>query len=735
MAENKKQVLITIGAALSNSFGSVISGSTSKLKGLGNAIKELEKNSLVSASSIDKLKTQYNSLLSSMNKRQAAIQKRGFYRSQIMEMVALGAALAAPIRSAMKFEDSLAQIKAVVNFPTPTSLQKLGNELNKLSLSVPVAADELATVASIGGRFGVPLKDLMTFTRETTKTAVAWRANTKDTAERVGNLMKVFNVSTSQLPKYFDAINDLGNKTGATADQILQAVNRSSDGLSNFKLSIPQVAALTSTIISFGDGAEQAGTAVGTMLPKLSIAPQLGENAKRALRSIGMSTVTLPKLIQQDPQKALDQLFSGLAKLNPENRASALYNIFGRGAAKSVGKIVDNLALYRKNLKYVSDEKSFKGSRDVDYNIVSDTAQSQLTLFGNNMASLGRKIGESLLPNLTKLLNILNGVLVPITNWMEKNKELTSIITTTVAGIIGFRIALFALGYASTFLVSGFHTLLAGLKALRIGFNLLGIAIKGCGGWITAIITAAWLIYENWDTIKEYMMKIWVEVEPYWNKFTEFIVQSWADVKKFFLDVWNGIISSLESLEAEIDELCITDNIMSAWTAVEDFFSDMWDMVAPYFDSVSKKMKEWGVTDVIITAWTHVEKFFVSITNGIIDAWNKVKKFFMEIWNEISPIINKITKPLSGLWEGAKSGLKKIGVTFDSDKQQNKKLNLSKDLKPANTNKITKNQNNNFNVTINAGSNDNAEIVANKVVNKIREHETSNLFDNAAEVI
>jgi hypothetical protein len=36
--------------------------------------------------------------------------------------------------------------------------------------------------------------------------------------------MKVFGVSTSQLPQYFDAIDYLGNKTGATADNILKAV-------------------------------------------------------------------------------------------------------------------------------------------------------------------------------------------------------------------------------------------------------------------------------------------------------------------------------------------------------------------------------------------------------------------------------------------------------------------------------------------------------------------------------
>jgi phage-related minor tail protein len=224
MAEGKKELLITIGAALSGGFNSVISGSTSKLKSVGAAIKDMEKNSLLGASSLDKLKNRYNSLLGSMNRQQAIIQKRGFYRSQIMEMVALGASLAVPIRSAMKFEDSLAKIKAVVNFPEPDGLKKLGETFNKMSQTIPVTADEFAIIASIGGRFGVAAKDLASFSKEVGKTATAWRAPLEETAEKVGNLMKVFGVSTSQLPQYFDAINYLGNKTGATADNILKAV-------------------------------------------------------------------------------------------------------------------------------------------------------------------------------------------------------------------------------------------------------------------------------------------------------------------------------------------------------------------------------------------------------------------------------------------------------------------------------------------------------------------------------
>lgn len=124
-------MLVTIGAALSSGFNPVISDSNSKIKFIGSAIKDLEKQSILGTSSINRLKNRYNSLLKSINKQQAIIQKSGFYQSQIMGIAALRVSLAVPIKNAIDFENSLFSIAAVVNFPEPDRLKKLGAVLTK----------------------------------------------------------------------------------------------------------------------------------------------------------------------------------------------------------------------------------------------------------------------------------------------------------------------------------------------------------------------------------------------------------------------------------------------------------------------------------------------------------------------------------------------------------------------------------------------------------------------------
>ena len=687
MSENKHQLLVTIGATLSGGFSSVVSSSTSKLKEVGNVIKDMERQSTLSASALDKLKIRYNSLLGSVNKQQAILQKRAFYRSQIMEIAALGASLAVPIRSAMKFQDSLAGIKAVVNFSEADGLQKFGQTLLEISRRVPVAADDLASIAAVGGRFGVPIKELSTFSEEVAKTAVAWRANSTQTAERVGNLMKVFNLSTSQLVPYFDSINELGNKTGATADQILQAVNKASNGLVNFKLSIPQAAALTSTIISFGENAETAGAAVGTLLQRLSIAPKLGANAQKALRTLGLSSITLPKMIAEDPQKVLDKLFEGVAKLGSENRSSVLYLLFGRGASATVGKLVDNLELYRKNLGYVSDPKLFEGSRDNDYKIVLETTKSQIDLLGNTLSTFSNCIGTSLLPALQTVVSTINSLLTPITEWMEENKELTQTITTAIAGFISFRIATFALGYASTFLFGGLNRLVIAFKGIRLAMNFAGIAFKSFLGWPAALATAAWLIWDNWSTVQKIFSDIWSAAEPHWNNFKKII-----------------------------NNLGVTEKINVAWNAVKDLFTNLWKGVSPVWDKFIEKIKVLGIVDPVLKAW------------------GKLKSFFKGCFDEITPLWNKFTTPVSNLFNGVKSAVSRIKGLFSKEESLPKAKLKMPEMKqmPSET---LRNQNNNFNITINAVKNDDSESITNKVMNRVSEFSKTFLYDPVSEVL
>ncbi|MDR2646259.1 MAG: phage tail tape measure protein [Holosporaceae bacterium] len=148
-----------------------------------------------------------------------------------------------------------------------------------------------------------------------------------------------------------------------------------------------QIAALTMTIMSFRKGSEQVGTLVSGMLQKLSIAPRLGATAQKTLRDIGLSAKVIPQMLDTDPQKVLDKLFVDISKLSKSQCGLVLYSIFGRGPSKMVGKLIDNLGVYRENMEKASNAT---GIFEDDWGKVRKGTISALILLRNNMSFFGR---------------------------------------------------------------------------------------------------------------------------------------------------------------------------------------------------------------------------------------------------------------------------------------------------------------------------------------------------------
>lgn len=478
MAENKHQLLITIGAALSGGFNSVVSGSTSKLKEVGNVIKNMERQSILGASALDKLKLRYNSFLGSVNKQQAILQKRAFYRSQIMEIVALGAAFAAPIKKAMDFEKAMDGIRSVVNFKEPDGLKKLGNTLSELSTKLPISATELANIAAVGGRFGVAENQLGSFAEKVGKATFTWGFAADEGSEKISNLMKIMGWSTQDLDKQFDIINELGNRTGATANEIVRSIIKSSSGLSAFKFTTAEVGALVSTFKSMGQTADEAGSTLNTILQKLSVTGSLGQAGAKAFHRMGIGIHGFAKEVGESPQKAIMKLMEGISRLDDVTRRTAMNDIFGKRAAMNVGLLVRHLKTYKENLYAATNIKNVNGSFGSDYSHVAATASGSWKTFLYSLENVTRKIGDILIGPFKGFLSIVTNGLNRFSKFIDKNGELVKNVVLGISALVGLKIGIFALGYASTFLLGGFNRLVIVGKGLLFGLTATGIAGK-----------------------------------------------------------------------------------------------------------------------------------------------------------------------------------------------------------------------------------------------------------------
>ena len=542
MSANNHQLIVTIGAALSSGFNSVVSGSSSKLKQVGSVIKDLEKQSLISSSAIANLKNQYNSLLGSMNRQQEILARRENYRSQIMDIVAIGASLAAPINSAMKFESAMADVKKVVDFSTADGFQKMSDSLKELSRTIPLTVEGLAQITASGGQLGVKENDLIAFTTNVAKMSTAFDMLPDEAGKSMATLSNVFDVPITKLTALGDAINHVSNNSAATARNIVPALAKAGGAAKQFGLSAEKTVALVGTLIAMGRVPEEAGTATAAILQRLQLAEKLGPKAEAAFRKIGISAKVFGRMISEDAQGALTKFFDAVEKIQGQDRAGVLVDIFGKNYSSTVATLVGSLEKYREQLKLISDPNSYLGSMEKEFVTRAATTENSLQLLKNSLSELSIVLGESLMPTVNSLFQSIGNVLKTVASWISENPELTRTITHLIGGLISAKLATFAFGYASTFLFGGINKLVMIFKGLRLGLSLVGVAFKSFLGWPIAVAGAAWTIYENWNSVKQFLQGIWTPVEPYWIKFksiidsigvTDFIISSWSRVQTF----------------------------------------------------------------------------------------------------------------------------------------------------------------------------------------------------------
>lgn len=492
MSTNRHNLMITIGATLGGSFSSVVTGSTTQIQKLGGVIKNLEFQSTVGVSALDRLKVRYNSLMTSINRQQSILAKRDFYKGQILGVIGLGTALATPIRSAMKFESAMADVGKVVDFEKADGLQQMGKALRNLSREIPLSVEGLAEITAAGGQLGVKEKDLVFFTTNVAKMSTAFDMLPNEAGKAMATLSNVFDIPITSLTNLGDAINHISNNSASAARDIVPALARAGGAARQFGLSAENASAFVGTLISMGKAPEEAGTATAAILQRLQLADKLGKKAVNAFERVGISATDFGEMLRKDAQGALVTFLTSLSKLKGQNLTSVLVDIFGKEYSKTVATLVGSLGKYKEQLDLVSKPTNYGGSMEKEFQTRSKTTENSIQLLKNSLTDLAISLGEVLLPIVNKITETLKGFLTKITDWTSKNAELTSTIVKAVAGFVTFRIGLFSLGFASTFVLGGFNRIIIGLKGMRIGFTLFGVVLKsllfGAFGKFTAII-------------------------------------------------------------------------------------------------------------------------------------------------------------------------------------------------------------------------------------------------------
>ncbi|HII0439601.1 TPA: phage tail tape measure protein [Klebsiella pneumoniae] len=569
MANKKLSATITLGGAVSGSLRSAFGTVKKSTVDIGSAIKHLssEQRQLNdamkryghSAPVMERLNARYSTIVGQVERLRKAqerlnaverasaanLAKRAELRGQMLDTVALGAAVAAPIKIAADRESHAVGIAKQLQGArdeagklTPVFWQ-MRKAVTDLGHEIPLATNDLYDMAAAGLRMGVASKDILGFTRNTAKLAAALELDPGETAERFAKLGTVFKLSQDQLMGLGDAINYLDDQTTAKGGEIIDFMARVGGSAGLVKITAGQVAAIGTALISMGETAETAGTSTAALFSKLAMGDKNTKAARAAFKELGLSAGQMSKAVQKDAVGAMEMLFERVRKLPEASRTGVLVDIFGQEHVGKIAKLVTGTKELASALEAVNGEAA-KGSVQKEFQNTIGTTNAQMVLLSNRMADVADNIGTVLLPSVNDAASTIGKFTTVVANFAQEHPGLTKAVVGTAVALTSLKVATLAGGYAFTFLKGGALMVAKGLAGARAEMALTATASRLMGGAAAAssggllgmatralpavtlavrtlgvalvsnpigliaagIAAAGVLIYKNWDMVK-----------------------------------------------------------------------------------------------------------------------------------------------------------------------------------------------------------------------------------------
>ena len=451
-------------------------------RSLGQAVKQAEASG---SADLQRLRRNQAALWEStrrlrhLSMRQSAIQtrlelergSREKMRSEVMGVIASVGTVIMPIKVAMDFESSMAEVRKVVDFDTPQQFKQMGDDLLQMTHRIPMTGRELAQIAASGGRLGIARKDIAGFTETVSKMSVAFDMAAEEAGDSMAKLANVYEIPIAQIGRLGDAINHLSNSSPAKAENIINALERVGGVAKQFGLTELQTASLANAFISLGRRPEVAATAINGMLTKLATADRQGKKFQTALKAIGTSAQELKANIAKNGEQALVDFLKQLNKLPKADQMGTLVDLFGLEYADDVAVLAGSVETYEKSIRALKETGSdgkplFAGSMDKEFAARSATTANNVQLLKNQLMHLAISIGSVMLPAVNSLVAGLKPWVDYFIRLSEAHPELVQNVYKLIAALVGFKAGSLIVRYLFSFLTTG---------ALQLGSVFLGL--------------------------------------------------------------------------------------------------------------------------------------------------------------------------------------------------------------------------------------------------------------------
>ncbi|QRG66930.1 phage tail tape measure protein [Brevibacillus choshinensis] len=607
--------------------------------------------------------------------------------------VGIAAGLGIAVKSASEFEQGMANVYSVM---APDEVAQFSAELENLAMKMGADTKYSATEAARGieelVKAGVSVQDIMGGGLQgALSLAVAGELELADAAEIASVALNAFrddNISVSQAA---DILAGAANASATSVEEMKFGLSQVSAVASSVGLTFQDTSTALAVFAQNGLKGSDAGTSLKTMLMRLTpttadaygefdrlglisfdaakamkfladngikpassatadvvdammtfsaetVSAKVGsEQANKAFKEMAFNSGALSSAFYdsngnlKEMSEIADLLQNALKDMTAEQRQVALNTMFGSDAIRAAN------ILYKEGAKGVTDMAVAMGKISAN-----EVAAQKLNTFKGAIEQLGGavdtakiSIGQALLPALQVLVSAIQSAVDVFNRFPDGVKSFIAI-----AGAIAAIVALIA---GPLLLLVGF------LPQIAAGFGMLAPVLAGVGGAFTALTgpiglvilaiaalaAAAYLIYENWDAIKEYMVNLWDSIlsatETAWEGIKQYFATTWNWIQSFFTE-WGPVILAVIAPFIGIPLLIqqhwgeIVTYLAALWQNVKQIASDSWNLIVS------------TVLAIVSPFVDGVMAIFYSMQAGLAMIWDGIKLYFGGVWNAIKSI-------------------------------------------------------------------------------------------------
>lgn len=513
------------------------------------------------------------------NMRQAAEGVRTFSR-------AVTGAIQKPISSFEEFQATMSSVKAVSADITENEFAAMTAQAERLGATTRWTATQSAQAMKYFSIAGFDAAKTMEAVPVALDLATAAGMDLGRTADIVSDLMASLKVDIKGLPDLANQLTRTFTGANVTLETLFESLKYTAPIAKSMKISNKDLMAMTGLLGGIGIKGSEAGTALRTMIAKLTAGRRRGQ---KTLEELNVETDDLQGNLRPLPDILAD-ILNKVKGMGTKAQGKAFGYIFGtEGLSAAVGLADMGKEQISKFANYV--EHGTKTVQDVA-RIMDENARGATIRLNSAMEGLSNTIGKSLEPSLTKIKETLTDIVARMNKFASSHPILTKSISMTVG-----MVAVLATGLAGLIFTLAAATTALGVMNLAMGGSqtgaqLMGSAIKFVGSKITkalpslAIWNSSW-----WSSAIAINSALWpilaivaaiagvVLVIKYWDK----LVAIWERFKNASIATKAVLVTLAAPFIAMFAPILAVANLIKQITAgagsMKEVFSDIWDVL------------------------------------------------------------------------------------------------------------------------------------------------------------